>query len=161
MTPSAKCERWASCQTRLVSSTEAMYRAFITDCGPGWAFSGVRSLHSSSNQGRKSSITPSSATGRVQGLTGLCIQGLKHLLYICLDLWPSFKLLSKETRCALYIKRSWCTTQIPVTGQVTNLYTACLGCSGLIAAPSSRELPLTNRNHLTQRSLGACRQWLA
>lgn len=117
-----------------------MYRAFITDCGPGWAFSGVRSLHSSPNQGRKSSITPCSITGRVQGLTGLCSQGLEHLLCICLDLWPSFKLPSKETHCALYIKHSWCTTQIPITGQVTN-HVHCM--FGLLRAHSCTFLQRT------------------
>ena len=77
---------------------------------------------------------------RVQGLTGLCSQGLEHLLCICLDLWPSFKLPSKETHCALYIKHSCCTTQIPITGQVTN-HVYCM--FGLLRAHSCTFLQKT------------------
>lgn len=77
---------------------------------------------------------------RVQGLTGLCSQGLEHLLCVCLDLWPSFKLPSKETHCALYIKHSCCTTQIPITGQVTN-HVYCM--FGLLRAHSCTFLQKT------------------
>ena len=152
MTPSVKCERWASCQTRLASSTEVIYRDFITDYGPGWAFSGVRSLHSSPNQGRKSSITHCSTTGKSPGINWPLQPGSgASPLYlgqptickrqkICLELWPSFKRPSKETHCALYIKHSCCTTQIPITGQVTN-HVYCM--FGLLRAHSCTFLQKT------------------